>query len=87
VSSPPVRYENYPPEQNGAPATPVLDDATPVAEPGPPAAQQLTARLLIEAWINETGAELLVVRILTAKPESDISAQAQQVVDEFSEGF
>jgi len=45
------------------------------------------ARLLCELWIDSTGFALLTTRILTAKPSSAISAQAQEMVDELSSDF
>ncbi len=45
------------------------------------------ARLLVELWIDEDGAGLLVARVLTAKVASAISRQAQGMVDELSGEF
>jgi hypothetical protein len=45
------------------------------------------ARLMCELWIDATGFALLTTRILTAKPDSVISEQAQEMVDELSVDF
>ncbi|HEY3337170.1 MAG TPA: hypothetical protein VGK18_01590 [Propionicimonas sp.] len=45
------------------------------------------ARLLCELWIDSTGFALLTTRIITASPDSVISEQAQEMVDELSLDF
>lgn len=45
------------------------------------------ARLLCELWIDSSGFALLTTRVLTAKPDSVISEQAQEMVDELSIDF
>ncbi|MGV8909502.1 MAG: hypothetical protein ACOH1Y_11005 [Propionicimonas sp.] len=45
------------------------------------------ARLLVELWIDNSGNGLLVARVMTAKPSSVISAEAQEMVDELSSDF
>jgi hypothetical protein len=45
------------------------------------------ARLLCELWIDATGFAIVTTRILTAKPGSVISEQAQEMVDELSFAF
>lgn len=42
------------------------------------------ARLLAELWVDDAGMGLLVVRILTAKPNAPASVEAQGIVDELS---
>jgi hypothetical protein len=49
--------------------------------------QGAPARFLSELWIDSTGFALLTTRTLTAKPDSAISAQAQEMVDELSLDF
>lgn len=49
--------------------------------------QGVAARLLCELWIDATGFALLTTRILTAQPNSVISEQAQEMVDELSVDF
>ena len=49
--------------------------------------QGLPGRLLCELWIDATGFALLTTRTLTAKPDSLVSQQAQEMVDEFSVDF
>ena len=45
------------------------------------------ARLLAELWIDDSGNGLLVVRILTAKPNAPISVEAQEMTNQLSTGF
>ena len=45
------------------------------------------ATLLAELWIADAGSGLLITRILTAKPEAEVPEEAQQMVDELSQGF
>jgi hypothetical protein len=49
--------------------------------------QDQPARLLSELWIDSTGFALLTARTLTAKADSDISDQAQEMVDELTIDF
>ena len=45
------------------------------------------ARLLSELWVDSTGFALLTTRTITAKADSDISDQAQEMVDELTIDF
>jgi hypothetical protein len=49
--------------------------------------QDQPARLLSELWIDSTGFALLTTRTITAKADSDISDQAQEMVDELTIDF
>jgi hypothetical protein len=44
----------------------------------------LAARLMAELWLDDSGNGLLVVRIMTAKPNAPISVEAQGMVDDLS---
>ncbi len=81
MTQPPVRYENYPPDDS---ATPGEDLAT---MDGMGKFTGKAARLMSELWIDEEGSGLLVVRILTAKVASVISVQAQEMLEELSGDF
>lgn len=47
----------------------------------------MDARLMAELWIDDTGAGLLVVRVLTAQMSSTVAVEAQDMVDELSGDF
>lgn len=49
--------------------------------------QGKVARLMVELWVDDNGSGLLVARVLTAKPKSTISVEAQGIVDELSRDF
>lgn len=49
--------------------------------------QDQPARLLSELWIDSTGFALLTTRTITAKAGSEISEQAQEMVDELTIDF
>jgi hypothetical protein len=49
--------------------------------------QDQPARLLCELWIDSTGFALLTTRTMTAKADSEISEQAQEMVDELTIDF
>jgi len=49
--------------------------------------QDQPARLLSELWIDSTGFALLTTRTITAKADSEISDQAQEMVDELTIDF
>jgi hypothetical protein len=49
--------------------------------------QDQPARLLSELWIDSTGFALLTTRTITAKAGSEISQQAQEMVDELTIDF
>lgn len=49
--------------------------------------QGTSATLIAELWIDENGSGLLTKQLLTVSLASEISAQAQQMVDELSRGF
>jgi len=49
--------------------------------------QDQPARLLSELWIDSTGFALLTTRTITAKADSELSEQAQEMVDELTIDF
>lgn len=77
-SQQPSRYENHPPDPADAQG-PTLS--------GSGKFNGKAARLLAQLRIDDTGAGKLATSILTAKPESGVTAEAEQIGAQLSEAF